>query len=76
MWIITGAPKTAAVVASPPLTVADIQKIAQDKLPKHVYNYYASGSDNEETLLRNITAFQRYNVIIFRQSNRTNWDVR
>lgn len=64
MWVITGMPTSAVRDVVPPLTLADIEKRAKDKLPGHVYDFYASGSDDEQTLLHNIGAFKKYTAII------------
>ncbi|CAH8306405.1 unnamed protein product [Eruca vesicaria subsp. sativa] len=43
--------------------VMEYEKIAKEKLPKMVYDYYASGADDEWTLQENRNAFSR---ILFR----------
>ena len=43
-----------------PITVAEIEAIAKQKLPKNVWNYYASGSDDQLALRRNASIFDRY----------------
>ncbi|KAJ5786791.1 uncharacterized protein N7503_012003 [Penicillium pulvis] len=45
--------------ANDPITLQEMQVIARDKLPKHIYDFFASGSDNERALLRNEQAFDR-----------------
>lgn len=40
--------------------IGDIERQALDKLSKSVRDYYASGSDNEITLKRNIEALKRF----------------
>ncbi|KAL3445138.1 S-2-hydroxy-acid oxidase [Aspergillus insuetus] len=42
-----------------PLSISEIQAAAKDKLPKHIYDFYASGSDNEKALARNRSGFDR-----------------
>ena len=42
-----------------PITIAEITYIAKRKLPKQVWDYYASGSDEEVAVARNKTAFDR-----------------
>jgi (S)-2-hydroxy-acid oxidase len=42
-----------------PITVEEIELVAKDKLPKHVYDFYASGSDSQRALVRNRDAFSR-----------------
>ncbi|KAH8429194.1 alpha-hydroxy acid oxidase [Aspergillus melleus] len=42
-----------------PLTVTEVEQIARDKLPKHIYEFYASGSDEQKALVRNEKAFDR-----------------
>jgi (S)-2-hydroxy-acid oxidase len=43
-----------------PITIGEFEVIAQSKLPRNVYDYYASGADEEQTLRRNHTAFDQY----------------
>jgi (S)-2-hydroxy-acid oxidase len=45
---------------SPPLTLHEVELAGKAKLPKHIYEFYASGSDDEEALRRNVEAFNRY----------------
>lgn len=42
-----------------PITVAEITCIAKNNLPKQVWDYYASGADEEVAVERNKTAFDR-----------------
>lgn len=42
-----------------PLTLDEIEAAARDKLPRHIYDFYASGSDNQRALARNRNAFSR-----------------
>lgn len=48
-----------------PLTLDEIEALAKDRLPKHVYDFYASGSDSQNALARNRTAFSKYVHINF-----------
>lgn len=43
-----------------PFSISEIQAAAKDKLPKYVYDFYASGSDDEKALARNRSSFDRY----------------
>jgi len=45
-----------------PITIDELEAIAKQKLPSNVYNYYASGSDDQKCLKRNCDAFDRYGV--------------
>ena len=38
----------------------DFQKLAKEILPKDLYEYLASGTDDEQTLLMNRSAFQSF----------------
>lgn len=49
-----------AMTLSPPLTLHEVELAAKAKLPQHIYEFYASGSDDEKALRRNIDAFNRY----------------
>ncbi|KAL2362123.1 hypothetical protein RJZ56_004983 [Blastomyces dermatitidis] len=42
-----------------PITTAELAILAQKKLPKQVWDYYASGADEENALRRNRSAFDR-----------------
>jgi (S)-2-hydroxy-acid oxidase len=42
-----------------PITIGEFEDIARSKLPKNVYDYYASGADEQKALERNNTAFDR-----------------
>lgn len=46
--------------ATKPITIEDLETIARRKLPQNVYDYYASGSDDQNCLRRNREAFDRY----------------
>mmetsp|Transcript_727 Transcript_727/g.2467 ORF Transcript_727/g.2467 Transcript_727/m.2467 type:complete len:119 (+) Transcript_727:628-984(+) len=41
-------------------SIGEAQAIAKEKLPKFVYDYYASGAETETTLRDNLKAFGRY----------------
>ena len=43
-----------------PITIDEFEQIARSKLPGNVYDYYASGSDQQKALKRNYTAYDRY----------------
>lgn len=49
-----------AAAAEDPITVAEITDIAKRNLPKQVWDYYASGADEEVAVTRNKTAFDRF----------------
>lgn len=40
-----------------PVNIADVHKIAQQKLAKPVWDYYVTGADDEYTLARNHEAY-------------------
>ncbi|KAI9046018.1 S-2-hydroxy-acid oxidase [Aspergillus affinis] len=42
-----------------PLIVPEVEDIARKKLPKHIYEFYAFGSDEQKALVRNEKAFDR-----------------
>jgi 4-hydroxymandelate oxidase len=50
------------------LTLADLEGMAESRLPKMAWDYYASGADEEVTLRRNVRAYQRmalhYRVLV------------
>jgi (S)-2-hydroxy-acid oxidase len=56
---LTGSSHEAGELKEDPITIAEITTIAQKKLPKQVWDYYASGADEERTLKRNANAFDR-----------------
>jgi (S)-2-hydroxy-acid oxidase len=47
-------------VKEDPLTVIEIEQIAQKKLSKNVWEYYACGSDDQLALARNAEVYNRY----------------
>lgn len=42
-----------------PVTIDELESLARQKLPKNVYDYYASGADDQKCLIRNRVAFDR-----------------
>ncbi|KAF5967085.1 putative L-lactate dehydrogenase (cytochrome) [Fusarium bulbicola] len=48
-----------ATTSSPPLTLHEVELAAKAKLLQHIYEFYASGSDDEKALRRNVDAFNR-----------------
>ncbi|WVF71772.1 hypothetical protein IAT40_006580 [Kwoniella sp. CBS 6097] len=48
---------------SKPASVANLEKIALDKLPRSVRQYYEGGAEDEITLRENISSLQRYRVV-------------
>jgi (S)-2-hydroxy-acid oxidase len=55
-------PENKDVAAAVVCGVNDYQLLAKQKLPQALYEYLASGSDNEQTLSENITAFRRWYI--------------
>ncbi len=45
-----------------PVTIADFEEIARERLSPMAYGYYRSGADEEHTLRRNRTAWERYAI--------------
>ena len=45
-----------------PITLADVESLAEDKLDPEWYGYFAGGSGAERTLQRNIDAFARHHI--------------
>jgi 4-hydroxymandelate oxidase len=43
-----------------PSNIAGYERLAEAKLPRAVYDYYAGGAEDESTLRANRTAFERY----------------
>lgn len=43
-----------------PITIAELAVLAQKRLPKQVWDYYASGADEENAIRRNRSAFDRW----------------
>ena len=43
--------------------IADFRKMAKSRLPKPLFDYIESGSDDELTLRRNTSAFEEYDLI-------------
>lgn len=48
---------------STPLTIAEIEDIAQTKLRKQVWDYYVSGSDEQASASRNREAYNKYVIL-------------
>ncbi|WWC66069.1 uncharacterized protein I303_108691 [Kwoniella dejecticola CBS 10117] len=46
-----------------PVSIADLEKIALEKLPRNVRAYYEGGAEDEITLKENISSLQRYRVV-------------
>ncbi|OOF91242.1 hypothetical protein ASPCADRAFT_518806 [Aspergillus carbonarius ITEM 5010] len=42
-----------------PLTIHEVEQAAKARLPAHIYEFYASGSDQQNALIRNEKAFNR-----------------
>lgn len=43
-----------------PLTVAEVREIAEKKIEKSAWDYYAPGADEQKALKRNSEALNRY----------------
>lgn len=48
------------VQPSDPITVKDVQDIAKSKLSTSVWHYYTTGADEQQTLERNVSIYDRY----------------
>lgn len=48
-----------------PLTIAELEVIAQKKLRKQVWDYYVSGSDEQTSTKRNRDAYTKYVAKLF-----------
>ena len=46
-----------------PVSLKDFEKRAKHTLPKYVYDYFSSGSTEEQTLKDNCDAFKRSKVL-------------
>ena len=53
-------PTTALDLSNEVFNLHDFQKLAKKKLSKDLYEYLASGTDDEQTLAENITAFKNF----------------
>lgn len=52
--IVSNAATHSSTMAAPdPITVASIKQLAKERLPKPVWDYYVTGSDDERTARRN-----------------------
>ena len=40
-----------------PITIAEFERLAKQKLPESVYDYYACGADDEFVLRKNVDVF-------------------
>jgi len=49
-------------VSAQPITLADVETLAADKLDPAWYGYFAGGSGAERTLRRNVDAFARHHI--------------
>ena len=45
--------------ADDPITVLEVEVLAQRRSPKAVYDYYACGSDDQDALKRNVDAYNQ-----------------
>ncbi|XP_057315505.1 uncharacterized protein LOC130656630 [Hydractinia symbiolongicarpus] len=45
-----------------PVCLADVERIASKQMTENAWNYYASGSDNEQTMNENSNTFTRYRI--------------
>jgi isopentenyl diphosphate isomerase/L-lactate dehydrogenase-like FMN-dependent dehydrogenase len=46
-----------------PVNLADFESIAQERLPRGVYDFIAGGAEDEVTLRDNCAAFRRYHIL-------------
>ena len=46
-----------------PVNLADFESIAQERLPRGVYDFIAGGAEDEVTLRDNCAAFKRYHIL-------------
>ncbi|KAG0646218.1 hydroxyacid oxidase [Hyphodiscus hymeniophilus] len=46
-----------------PISLSEVEKLAHDRLPKAVYDYYACGADDQDALKRNIDAYSRIYIL-------------
>ncbi|MEX1193716.1 MAG: alpha-hydroxy acid oxidase [Dehalococcoidia bacterium] len=47
----------------PAFNLGDLEPLAREKLPSHIYDFIAGGADDEVTLARNRTAFEALQII-------------
>src|SRR6188508_2684366 len=45
-----------------PLNLADFERLAQERLPQLVYDYYAGGAGDELTVRENLAGWQRWRL--------------
>ncbi|KAB8237505.1 alpha-hydroxy acid oxidase [Aspergillus alliaceus] len=46
-----------------PITIAEVEALAQKRLPRAVYDYYACGADDQHALRRNVDKFSEITVL-------------
>jgi (S)-2-hydroxy-acid oxidase len=46
-------------MSTEPVNVKEFQQLARKALPKMYYDFYAGGSEDQNTLKQNVNAFQR-----------------
>jgi (S)-2-hydroxy-acid oxidase len=46
-------------ISDDPITVSEVEQLARMRLPKAVYDYYSSGTDDQYALRRNVDSFSR-----------------
>lgn len=44
---------------SDPLTIAEVRRIAKERLSRHVWDYYVSGSDDQLSVARNASIYDK-----------------
>lgn len=52
------------------VNVSEYEELAKQKLPKMVYDYYASGAEDQWTLKENRSAFERIRSVAARTYSR------
>jgi (S)-2-hydroxy-acid oxidase len=53
------------------VNVSEYEELARQKLPKMVYDYYASGAEDQWTLKENRSAFERIRCVAARTYSRS-----
>ena len=48
------------MAASDPVCLADFENYAREHLPKHAFDFFAGGANEENTLRENVEAFKRW----------------
>ncbi|KAF5674144.1 L-lactate dehydrogenase (cytochrome) [Fusarium circinatum] len=56
-----------ATTSSPPLTLHEVELAAKAKLHQHIYEFYASGSDDEKALCRNGNPLNHHDVALTKE---------